>query len=71
MKLAGPPLRTSLTDDVGSCTTPWVRWFVSLLGKLNEDLPIYANNAAAVAGGLSKGDRYRTGADPDHVCVVH
>lgn len=34
-------------------------------------LPIYANNAAAIAGGLSAGHLYRTGADPDVVCVVH
>jgi len=34
-------------------------------------LPAYANNAAAVAGGLAVGDFYRTGADPDPVCVVH
>ena len=36
-----------------------------------SDLPIYANNAAAVTGGLVAGDFYRTGADPDVVCVVH
>jgi hypothetical protein len=34
-------------------------------------LPVYANNAAAVAGGLTAGAFYRTGADPDVVCVVH
>lgn len=34
-------------------------------------LPIYANNAAAAAGGLTAGAFYRTGADPDPVCVVH
>jgi hypothetical protein len=34
-------------------------------------LPVYANNAAAVAGGLAVGAFYRTGADPDPVCVVH
>jgi hypothetical protein len=34
-------------------------------------LPVYANNAAAIAGGLSAGDFYRDGGDPDHVCVVH
>ena len=34
-------------------------------------LPVYANNAAAVAGGLAVGSFYRTGADPDPVCVVH
>jgi hypothetical protein len=34
-------------------------------------LPVYANNAAAVAGGLVAGDFYRTGIDPDPACVVH
>jgi hypothetical protein len=34
-------------------------------------LPVYANNAAAVAGGLTPGAFYRTGGDPDQVCVVH
>ncbi len=34
-------------------------------------LPIYKNNAAALAGGLSIGAFYRTGGDPDLVCVVH
>lgn len=34
-------------------------------------LLIYANNAAAVAGGLTAGAFYRTGGDPDLVCVVH
>ena len=34
-------------------------------------LPVYANNAAALIGGLSVGAIYRTGADPDPVCVVH
>lgn len=34
-------------------------------------LPVYANNAAAVAGGLTVGAFYRTGGDPDPVCVVH
>jgi hypothetical protein len=37
----------------------------------NPNLPVYANNAAAVAGGLVAGDFYRTGGDPDTVCVVH
>ena len=34
-------------------------------------LPTYANNAAAVAGGLAAGSFYRTNGDPDLVCVVH
>lgn len=36
-----------------------------------EQLPVYANNAAAIAGGKVAGNLYRTGADPDPVCVVH
>jgi hypothetical protein len=34
-------------------------------------LQVFANNAAAITGGLVAGDLYRTGADPDPVCVVH
>lgn len=34
-------------------------------------LPIFASNAAAISGGLTSNDLYRTGADPDLVCVVH
>ncbi len=34
-------------------------------------LPVYASNAAAISGGLTAGAFYRTGADPDHICVVH
>lgn len=34
-------------------------------------LPIYANNAGATGGGLTVGAFYRTGANPDPVCVVH
>jgi len=33
--------------------------------------PVYANNAAAIAGGLAVGSTYRTGADPDPLCIVH
>lgn len=33
--------------------------------------PIYANNAAAIAGGLTAGGVYRLGADPDVLCVTH
>jgi len=34
-------------------------------------IPIYANNAAAISGGLSAGSVYRTGADPDPLMIVH
>ena len=37
----------------------------------NPNLPVHVNNAAALAGGLVAGDFYRTGGDPDNVCVVH
>ena len=46
------------------------RWALNKLIQ-NPDLPTYANNAAAIAGGLVAGDFYRTGGDPDTVCVVH
>lgn len=35
------------------------------------DTPIYANNAAAIAGGLTMGMLYRSGGDPDTLYVVH
>ncbi len=35
------------------------------------NLPVFANNAAALAGGFSAGGLYRTNGDPDQVCVVH
>lgn len=34
-------------------------------------LGVHANNAAAILAGLVIGDLYRTGADPDVVCIVH
>lgn len=34
-------------------------------------IPAFANNAAAAAGGLTAGAFYRTGADPDVLCIVH
>ena len=34
-------------------------------------LPTYANNAAAVTGGLTAGTMYKTGGDPDVIAVVH
>lgn len=34
-------------------------------------IPVYANNALALVGGQVQGDLYRTGLDPDTVCIVH
>lgn len=54
--------------------TPAVNNFQALAEAVDElfvDLPVYANNAAAVAGGLTAGKIYRTGGNPDPICVVH
>lgn len=41
-------------------------------GKVNlPNLPVYANNAAALAGGLVANDLYRTGDGPDSIRIVH
>ena len=42
-----------------------------LINPLLYSVPVYANNAAAVAGGLGVGETYRTGGDPDQLCIVH
>lgn len=34
-------------------------------------IPVFANNAAAITGGLAVGNLYRTGVDPDFIAVVH
>lgn len=67
-------------QDMPELRRRWERLFILLsdnqrdfyddLARL-ENLPAYANNTAAVAGGLAAGDFYRTGGDPDLVCVVH
>lgn len=73
---------TALIDyeagDLQFYTTPTVgvgvilRFSIKSNGHTNiVGVPVYANNAAAVAGGLVAGDLYRTGADPDPVCIVH
>jgi len=59
----------------------WRKAHLSILRDQHEDiyndlnsfrnLSVYANNAAAIAGGLGIGDYYRTGGDPDTVCIVH
>jgi hypothetical protein len=45
---------------------------LSVLGMLSlNPVDVFANNAAAIAGGLSPGDFYRLGGDPDLLAVVH
>jgi hypothetical protein len=53
-----------VTGYAGNTTTPTSPLHIT-------GLPVYANNAAALAGGLTAGAFYRTGADPDPVMVVH
>jgi hypothetical protein len=36
-----------------------------------SSLPVYANNQAAKDGGLGVNRLYRTGGDPDTICIVH
>lgn len=38
---------------------------------ISATLPAHANNAAATGAGMVAGQFYRTGGDPDLVCVVH
>jgi hypothetical protein len=42
-----------------------------IIRRMIASLPTYANNAAAIAGGLTIGSLYHTGADPDQICIVH
>lgn len=56
----------NITNDLDVTDDAQIGGKVSLLG-----LSVYANNAAAIAGGLAVGDLYRTGGDPDLVCIVH
>lgn len=61
-------IRTPLVDDSGNINRAWLYF---LLQSEFDKLPVFANNAAAKSGGLKPGMPYRTGADPDAVCVVH
>lgn len=67
-----PQLRTFFPLFYWNWWQAFRTWLLELDGKTSmATLPIYANNAAAIAGGLVAGDFYRTGANPDPVCQVH
>jgi hypothetical protein len=54
------------------CDTDYTITLGTASDKLQKTgIPVYANNAAATVGGLVVGMFYRTGTDPDHLCVVH
>jgi hypothetical protein len=56
----------NLADYINARNNATASW-----DKMSVTLSVYANNAAAVTGGLAVGTFYRTGGDPDLVCVVH
>lgn len=64
----------SIGKDDGSANTDIIKVVRNGMTVTRFGLPfglsVYANNAAALAGGLAVGDLYRTGADPSVVCVV-
>lgn len=69
-----PPIR----DDVvpGHRAEPaWSMWLTDLTSHLNAGFPgisTYANNAAAIAGGLKAGQVYAvTGTNPRQLAVVY
>ena len=56
--------------DQGTWST-WRQYSMSSLLSTGALYSIYASNEAALAGGLAVGNLYRTGADPDVLCIVH
>jgi len=64
---------TAITFNTGSSGLGTERLRITSAGIFQiplASLPAYANNAAAVGGGLTAGCLYRTAADPSAVCVV-
>ena len=60
-------MRITSAGNVGiGVTTP-----TSILHLALAGVPVYANNAGAISGGLTAGSIYRNGADPDMLCIVH
>lgn len=58
---------------ITSSTTAIEAGLLELVGTTAVSIPglqAFANNADAIAGGLTVGQLYRTGSDPDTVCVV-
>jgi hypothetical protein len=59
--------------DFQSVTNPKV-WAVTPLNGaslLLTNVPVFADNATALAGSLPVNAIYRTGSDPDQLCIVH
>lgn len=79
--LSGLARTALLQENTGVMSWAWMQYIRQLVSSAPGSaiqspfsvtgLDVFANNAAAVAGGLRTGNLYRTGADPDVVCVVH
>jgi len=58
------PVGSSIQSANGSIMQTWIMWFARLVKIVNasdlSNLPTYANNAAALAGGMTVGKFYRT-----------
>jgi len=68
----GPAGSTHRLISAGTGGASYTEKFgVTNTGNVKATIPQYANNTTALAGGLTAGMFYRTGADPDVVCVVH
>ena len=80
-KITAPPsARVPVVDPAtGMMTTQWYRFFqniYAITSDINDPvltLPTYANNAAAIAGGLVPGQLYQvsTAVNPQPVYIVH
>ena len=77
-------LRSPIVDQSGMASRPferlmntWARQLANLGNMIFaspmtiQGVQVFADNAAALAGGLTAGQLYRTGADPDVIAIVH
>lgn len=58
------PVQEPIAGDGGIITVIWMLWLERLVALVNrnsmQELSVYADNAAALAGGLNVGDIYMT-----------
>jgi hypothetical protein len=63
--------RINISANNGDALTQVAELYLYRVGTLTVPaITVYANNAAAIAGGLTVGQLYRSGADPSVVSVV-
>lgn len=70
---ANTPSTIVVRDSSGNFSSEIITASTLLTGilKFSALPPVFANNAAAIAGGLTTGGIYRSGADPDVLCITH